>query len=162
MTTTVPAGTTLCRFPLAGGAVVAADVRRAVREAVVSFAVRNGVPAEAGVFDDIVLVSSELVVNALRHTTSPGELRLAALGLSIVVEVDDGDARLPAKVPAERRGARGGYGLQVVEELAQSWGAVPRPCGKTVYARLVLPDRPAPDAGPGLALPRRCAAQGRT
>ncbi|CAL9640382.1 ATP-binding protein [Streptomyces sp. enrichment culture] len=147
MTTTAPAGIMLRRISLTGEAVVVADVRREVREAVVSFAARNGIPASPGQLDDIVQVSSELVANALRHTTSPEALRVAAFGVTIVVEVDDGDTRLPEKVPAERRGAHGGYGLQLVEELTQVWGVVCRPCGKTVHASLPLSDRPAPDAG---------------
>jgi anti-sigma regulatory factor (Ser/Thr protein kinase) len=85
--------------------------------------------------ESVGLVVSELVTNAVRHTGTPMILRLVPTATGLVVEVDDRSVHEPRVVPADRR-ATGGLGLAIVARLAESWGFVPRPDGKTVWARL--------------------------
>ncbi|MEV4613119.1 ATP-binding protein [Kitasatospora sp. NPDC049258] len=95
-------------------------------------AVRDG--AEAA-----ILIASELVTNAWRHAGGVMEMRLCWDDGVLTLEVDDHSATLPAVRPAAGRGAHGGYGLALVDHLADEWGAQCHPDGKTVWARCVLP-----------------------
>ena len=80
------------------------------------------------------LVVSELVANAVLHGWGPVGLRLRHSARGLVVEVDDGNPTPPTAVAAERRGI-GGYGIHVVERLAE-WGWHRSGPGKTVWARV--------------------------
>lgn len=78
------------------------------------------------------LLLSELATNALMHASSPYLLTVEMDKHETFVEVMDaggGDAfaRAPAYVD-------GGYGLNLVNALASSWGAAPHANGKTVWA----------------------------
>ncbi|RDS63150.1 ATP-binding protein [Streptomyces sp. M7] len=93
--------------------------------------------------DPARLLVAELAANAVLHGHVPG--RSFRLTLAVVpsgalrIEVTDtrGD-RLPVRTPVrDGSPAEGGYGLLLVEELADRWGVVdgPVPC-KTVWAEL--------------------------
>jgi anti-sigma regulatory factor (Ser/Thr protein kinase) len=91
-------------------------------------------------FDDVRLLVSELVTNSVRHAQlGPG----AAIRVSIVMadgvvrlEVEDpGDGAIAALPPDREHG--GGFGLYLVETLAERWGA--RHDGSTcVWAELAV------------------------
>lgn len=120
------------------------DVRCALREdlAVLPEPVR----------EDVVLVASELLGNALRHASSLPDGLLAVdwglgeLGVEIAV-TDGGGATRPAVLNAEPT-AIGGRGLSIVESVAARWGVERRGAQTTVWA--VVPVRP-------VAKPRRLA-----
>jgi anti-sigma regulatory factor (Ser/Thr protein kinase) len=81
------------------------------------------------------LVVSELVANAVMHGWGRIGLRLAQVDDGgLLVEVEDENPHAPAAAPAGR-GGPGGYGLHVVERLAE-WGWRPSGNGKTVWARV--------------------------
>jgi anti-sigma regulatory factor (Ser/Thr protein kinase) len=89
---------------------------------------------------DAELAVSELVTNALTHTTSPIRLTLRSPGSGEVwIGVHDTSDRQPSAgsggVDPE---AIGGRGLLIVNELASAWGVIPSPrrSGKTVWAEL--------------------------
>ncbi|MEU9441920.1 ATP-binding protein [Streptomyces sp. NPDC048304] len=94
--------------------------------------------------DPARLIVAELTANAALHGRVPG--RSFRLTLSVVaprllrVEVADtrGD-HLPVLRAAEDEAAESGYGLYLVEELADRWGvrSGPSPC-KTVWAEIDL------------------------
>lgn len=89
-----------------------------------------------GVHDDVVLVVSELVTNALRHGRSLPVLRLATTAGGIRIEVTDTDPTPPRiRLP----GADGGRGLRMVERLSAAWGAVRAGEGKVVWSELRVP-----------------------
>jgi anti-sigma regulatory factor (Ser/Thr protein kinase) len=95
--------------------------------------------AEAQVAD-AVLVTSELVTNALRHGLGDVVLRASIETPSAVrVSVTDSGPELPTLVPPDPTRI-GGVGLRIVDELAASWGVAPFPGGKTVW---VVVERPA-------------------
>ncbi len=120
-----------------------ADAPRAARDFAARTLRRWGVPQWG---EPVGLVVSELVTNAVRHAGTRATLRLVPTPGGLVVEVDDGAQGRPHIVPPDRRTADGGLGLAIVDRLAEAWGYEPRPDGKTVWARLSLPEAPPPPA----------------
>ncbi|NUS13693.1 MAG: ATP-binding protein [Streptomyces sp.] len=97
------------------------------------------VPEETA--DDVVLVVSELVSNALNHALPAVCLHLSRLPCGILrVEVADGG---PCGAPPERDPGAGGRGLALVEALSQSHGRQLGSAGTLAWAEF-----PGP-AGPG-------------
>ncbi|HWO69038.1 MAG TPA: ATP-binding protein [Umezawaea sp.] len=84
---------------------------------------------------DVLLVATELIDNAYRHTSSPIELRIACTDFGVLVEVADGEREHPVEM-AESRRVWGGRGVQAVVELATSWGVRVEGKGKSVWALL--------------------------
>ncbi|MFE2635477.1 ATP-binding protein [Streptomyces scopuliridis] len=85
---------------------------------------------------DVELVVSELVTNAVRYGTEPGDSVLVGLtgtATRVRVEVQDPVRRRPSFKPASVERDRG-RGLFIVEALAECWGVVDQPFGKTVWA----------------------------
>ncbi|MFG2776146.1 ATP-binding protein [Streptomyces sp. NPDC048350] len=95
-------------------------------------------PADRDGGEAAVLVTSELVTNACRHTPGVVSLRLIWDGSALTIEVDDKDdmACSPAIVPTLERGDHGGFGLDLVDQLSDTWGTSCYRSGKTVFARL--------------------------
>ncbi|MEO3845772.1 ATP-binding protein, partial [Streptomyces sp. B22F1] len=103
--------------------------------------------------DDLQLLVSELVTNAVRHGAQPAGDHLVELLLwpadgHYWLAVSDPGPGLPALSPAPPDAADtacGGRGLLLVDALAAAWGVVPRRVrGKAVVAGLPFP---APDYG---------------
>jgi anti-sigma regulatory factor (Ser/Thr protein kinase) len=92
-----------------------------------------------------VLLVSELVSNVVRHTRTTSEmiLRLEAAGSCLRIEVQDGDLRWPRpRTPAGLDGS--GFGLVLVDTLADKWGVRQTPQGKAVWAELDTRHRDEP------------------
>jgi anti-sigma regulatory factor (Ser/Thr protein kinase) len=75
---------------------------------------------------DVMICVTELVTNSVQHpaqrTDDRVELELQVSPAAVRVEVrDTGEGFEPATVP-RHRGERGGYGLHIVELLADRWG----------------------------------------
>jgi serine/threonine-protein kinase RsbW len=84
-----------------------------------------------------VLLVSELVTNAVRHTRGSEAitLELQATGTWLRIEVADADPRWPQpRTPAGFDGS--GYGLMLVDSLAGKWGVRETATGKAVWAEL--------------------------
>jgi PAS domain S-box-containing protein len=94
---------------------------------------------DIGVAGQAELVVSELVANAVLHGWGPVGLRLEHLDGTLVVEVADGNPRGPAPSRRTDEVVVGGYGLHVVDRLAE-WGWRRAGDGKVVWARLYGPD----------------------
>ena len=87
------------------------------------------------VCDDVVLLVSEMVTNAVRYASPPVRLEISAGDDDVVVAVCDGSAEPPApRSPGED--AEGGRGMLLVDLLTQSHGVRVDPPGKAVWARL--------------------------
>jgi two-component sensor histidine kinase len=108
--------------------------RRATTQAVRAWAPRPGVA------EDVCLVVSELVTNALLHGRSDAVLRVLQQHDSIRVEVQDEDTRLPLPSAPDQQ-ALGGRGLALVAALATLWGTERTDSGKTVWAEFDLRER---------------------
>lgn len=121
----------LC-ISIAADTALVARVRGAVRAALVSWGAST-------IADDMAVVASELVSNALEHAGGEAAVRLRMSDGQALLEVEDGSARRPAprRVGTE---AVEGRGLLLVNALATEWGWIPRgEGGKTVWASLAVP-----------------------
>ncbi len=97
------------------------------------------------VTDTVLLVVSELVTNALVHTTGPVRLDLILRGDRVRVCVSDASPRAPAKPVIVDWESTGGRGLLLVEAMSDSFGSVPVAGGKQVWSEITVPRRkPAP------------------
>jgi anti-sigma regulatory factor (Ser/Thr protein kinase) len=84
-----------------------------------------------------VLLTSELVTNAVLYGRPPIRLRLRHTARHAIIEVYDGTAVLPRRLrptPEDEHGR----GIQLVASLAERWGTRPLPHGKSVWCMLVL------------------------
>lgn len=80
---------------------------------------------ERPVWEDLRLLVTELVTNGVRHGSERGPLAVAVkLGKDKVrVEVSDaGRGFSPPSAPMPRGDGSGGWGLQLVDRVATSWG----------------------------------------
>lgn len=97
-----------------------------------------------GRHEDVILVASELVGNALRHGRGAPVLRLVGTPSRVRIEVSDHSPALPAmREPGlpepglpEPGLAEGGWGLLLVQVLGTGWGASPRNGGKVVWCEM--------------------------
>lgn len=83
--------------------------------------------------EDVVLVVSELVTNALLHGHGTPVVRLLDGSDRVRVEVCDDSPLLPV---SHRVTPTSGLGLRVVEQLSSAWGASRRGRGKVVWCEL--------------------------
>ena len=86
--------------------------------------------------DDVALVVSEMVTNAVRHAAPPVRLEVEVTDTEVVVAVCDGTPGLPVvREPSDS--AEGGRGMLLVDLLTSEHGVRSQPPGKTVWARLL-------------------------
>jgi anti-sigma regulatory factor (Ser/Thr protein kinase) len=86
------------------------------------------------VIDDARLLISELVTNAVTHTRSPFSVSVASHSAKLRLAVHDTSSALPVR--GDEPGPSGGRGLHIVAAVANDWGVVTSPPGKTVWAEL--------------------------
>ena len=131
-----------CRIRLTAGPAAAAEARRQVQAAIRTWDILVDP-------DVAVLLTSELVTNAIRHevtgiimlaiTCSCGQLR---------VDVHDTSRVLPMLVDAPVD-AEAGRGLLLVTTLSAEWGFYRTPAGKAVYFTLATQPDVAEGGGRG-------------
>jgi hypothetical protein len=86
--------------------------------------------------DAAVLVTSELVTNAVVHARSPFTLTLQEFPGAVLVRVNDDSSELPARPPLDLEDLHG-RGLRVVDRLCLQWGSIVLgSSGKAVWALL--------------------------
>lgn len=89
--------------------------------------------------DAAVLMTSEVVTNALLH--GQGEVRLAVGADQVLVRVEVGDEESDRPTPqATAADAESGRGMVIVDALAANWGVLEAAPGKTVWFE--VPARP--------------------
>ncbi len=93
--------------------------------------------------DEALLLTSELVTNAVIHAGTELELEIVADADGVRITVTDFGAPAPALVGAEIRAragsdepAEGGRGLILVNQFASRWGTTHDPSGRTIWFRL--------------------------
>ncbi|WP_261994078.1 ATP-binding protein [Streptomyces sp. t39] len=101
----------------------------------------HGLPVSERAMDLTQLVVSELVTNACKYAPGPMRLELRILGDLVEVVVWDSDPILPMARAADPTRV-GQHGLEIVMTVAQSFEAQRRPVGKSITARIALPDDP--------------------
>lgn len=149
MAPTRPIELHLHRVRLGTGPAAAAEARGHVREVILTWDVR----VDQGV---AVLLTSELVTNAIRHEASATVMLAISCSCDqLRVDVHDTSRALPVVVDAAGD-AETGRGLMLVATLATEWGFYRTPAGKVVY--FTLASQPAI---PPARSPRRDRAQSR-
>ncbi|MFE2546246.1 SpoIIE family protein phosphatase [Actinacidiphila glaucinigra] len=88
-----------------------------------------------------VLIVSELVTNAIRHSQPPVHLRLIRCDTRLTCEVTDGSTTTP-HLRRARTLDESGRGLFIVAQLTCRWGTRHHPQGKTIWAEHI-PQREA-------------------
>lgn len=92
-----------------------------------------------------LLLTSELVTNAVKHAPGLITLRVLREGGRVCVEVGDSNPVPPQPIRADPGAADEGpiHGLHIVEGLADHWGSRPRRRGKVVWFCLTEETEPA-------------------
>jgi anti-sigma regulatory factor (Ser/Thr protein kinase) len=131
MAPTRPTELQLCRVRLTAGPAAAAEARGQVRAAICAWEV----PVD---LDVAVLLTSELVTNAIRHEAGRTiSLGISCAGSRLRVDVYDTSPFLPVLVDAAAD-AEAGRGLMLVATLSAEWGFYRTPAGKAVYFTLAF------------------------
>ena len=119
----------------------AAAARRFVRDTLRAWAVTGDVGGPR-VVDDAVLLTSELVTNAVLHAGTPVQVTCRLADGAVEVVVSDGhperlvpEAPEPEPAPSEQTGGRG---LLLPAALASAWGVAYGRASKAVWFRLML------------------------
>ena len=96
-----------------------------------------GVPRASA--DDLELLASELVTNAVVHGSTPAELRLRRTPGRVALEVSDSASQVPRR---QRPGddEEHGRGLLLVSSLSEQWGIRPTRRGKAVWCEVPVPE----------------------
>jgi|SRR5579884_1347883 len=128
-------GCLLCRYgeiTLAPQATAPAQVRTWLRERFAEWELPDSL-------DDLQVVVSELVTNAVLHARSTVGVEVSAGEGLIEVAVADFDDRPPeVRQPDEERD-EGGRGLVLVSALSDEWGVSHRARGKQIWVRVPVP-----------------------
>ena len=128
---------------LATGPAAAAEGRRQVRAAICAW----DIPVDP---DAAVLLTSELVTNAIRH--EPGQTVTLVISCTcghLRVDVHDTSRSWPVAAGASAD-AETGRGLMLVATLAAEWGVYRTPAGKAVYFTLAFEPDLAAAGAPGV------------
>ncbi|MFE6764340.1 ATP-binding protein [Streptomyces sp. NPDC057689] len=90
--------------------------------------------------DDVLVVVSELVTNAYRYGTKPGDSMTVVVLTTperVRIEVHDTIRRRPTfRKGGNTRGGDRGRGLHIVDALSVRWDVDDRPNGKAVWAEV--------------------------
>ncbi|MET7293700.1 SpoIIE family protein phosphatase [Streptomyces griseoloalbus] len=110
------------------------------------------------IVDDAVVLTSELVTNAVVHAGTSADLLCLRSDVGIRIEVADRypEREVPLQGSPVSMGSpdrEGGRGLQLCAALAGHWGVDYTPTHKTVWFQLDLPQRPVGARSAGPALP---------
>src|SRR5487761_757152 len=139
----------------------AAEARRFVRETLRSW----GMPGPAGrisdLVDDAVLLTSELVTNAVVHAGTQVQVTCRMNSKAVEVAVRDRHPSralgTPLQPPGDPAGRTSGRGLLLPSALASAWGVTYARTAKAVWFRIAFADRPAGEiaagGGPGNGAP---------
>jgi anti-sigma regulatory factor (Ser/Thr protein kinase)/anti-anti-sigma regulatory factor len=86
--------------------------------------------------DDVELVVTEIVSNAVRHVGGMMELMVTMRERYVHVSVRDGSPVKPVRVLPDLDSGEGGRGLILIDAVATGWGATEVADGKVVWATL--------------------------
>ncbi|WP_433041245.1 STAS domain-containing protein [Dactylosporangium sp. CS-033363] len=93
----------------------------------------------AAVLDPLLMITGELVSNAVHHAGTEIGLSVELGRFYVIVAVRDGSHELPRmRLPDPDTG---GHGLFIVEGFSTSWGSAPTATGKIVWATVRRPPR---------------------
>jgi anti-sigma regulatory factor (Ser/Thr protein kinase) len=140
------------RISLAAGPAAAGKARRHVRAAIYAW----DVPVDLAI---AVLLTSELVTNAIRHATG-GTIVLAITCACGEFRVDVHDTSCSGPVLMDGPpDAETGRGLQLVASMSTGWGYYRNPAGKAVYFTLAFGAYLDAEDDRGLRRDRPCSGE---
>ena len=107
-----------------------------------AFAPRDGRRALTGFLSDpddplgadVELAATELITNVIRHTNSGGVLEAWDPKPDVPLRLEVSDSAQTAPQVVEDPGPAGGFGLQIINTIADAWGVIPTSTGKVVWA----------------------------
>ena len=129
-----------CRLPLASEIGSARLGRQAVRDVLID--------CDPEFVDRAVILTDELVTNAIRHGRPPIVLMLSGNADTLDVGVCDAGAGVPGGQAVEWTEERG-RGLMIVAALSDEWGVCTRRPGKCVWFHLEVSSVPVGSPVPG-------------
>ncbi|WP_051965697.1 ATP-binding protein [Kitasatospora mediocidica] len=133
----LPPGGQRRRLTLVGVRGQVARGRDFTRQALLDwYGIQSGDSHDQSTADDVLLLVSELLANAVMHAGGPQELLLHATPDLLRVEVPDMDPAVPERRTPHRPGVPGGHGLHIVERLSDHWGVTSWEGGKTVWLEI--------------------------
>jgi anti-sigma regulatory factor (Ser/Thr protein kinase) len=106
---------------------------RAAREFVAHTLIEHGFHGDA---DTVLLLTSELVTNAVRHASTPFEITVAVQDDGVRVAVIDGDVDHGPELKHPGPDETNGRGMLLVDNLAARWGSDRVARGKSVWFTL--------------------------
>ena len=95
-------------------------------------------PVEDDLRDTVLLLSSELVTNAILHAHTPVQVGIVVDEEHLLVCVADRMPDVDLRPRDHSRDRPGGRGLALVADLSEQWGTVAVAGGKTVWFSLPL------------------------
>ncbi|MFJ1809727.1 MULTISPECIES: SpoIIE family protein phosphatase [unclassified Streptomyces] len=112
----------------------------------------------ADIIDDAVVLTSELVTNAVVHAGTHADVLCLRSAEGVRIEVSDRypEREIPLQGSLATMGSpdrEGGRGLQLCAAIAGRWGVEYTPTRKQVWFQLDLPDRPVGTRTAGPSLP---------
>ncbi|MPY60784.1 SpoIIE family protein phosphatase [Streptomyces spongiae] len=112
----------------------------------------------ADIVDDAVVLTSELVTNAVVHAGTSADVLCLRSDEGVRIEVADRypEREIPLQTTSVNMGSpdrEGGRGLQLCAALAGRWGVEYTPTHKQVWFQLTLPERPVGTRAAGPSLP---------
>ncbi len=112
----------------------------------------------ADIIDDAVVLTSELVTNAVVHAGTHADVLCLRSADAVRIEVSDRypEREIPLQGSLATMGSpdrEGGRGLQLCAAIAGRWGVEYTPTHKQVWFQLDLPDRPVGTRTAGPSLP---------
>jgi signal transduction histidine kinase/DNA-binding NarL/FixJ family response regulator len=119
-------------FALAADEEAVASARQRIRKSLET----RSIPAP--VIEDVVLLGSELVTNAIIHGHPPVELRIRGTASQVILEVFDAATFYPRRM-RPLQSEEHGRGLGIVEVLAREWGTRMTDNGKAVWCAVEIP-----------------------
>ncbi|MFB7935413.1 ATP-binding protein [Streptomyces sp. NPDC056039] len=110
----------------------AVDAVPSARRRVIALAQDLGLPLSDQMLENVELLASEVIANAILHTDAPCDVAVTRTEERLRVEVTDTEPSLPS---AGKAGPddESGRGLLLVNALADAWGTRPEPTGKTTW-----------------------------
>ncbi|MDJ0380447.1 ATP-binding protein [Streptomyces sp. G-G2] len=111
----------------------------AARETVAALLERSGLAPDRRAVMDALMVTSELVTNAIRHGGGLTSFHAYVRGDALLVSVGDHSPEHPVSAAGHVPGIRiGGYGWPLVQSLADRVTVTPHGDGKRITADLTL------------------------
>lgn len=120
-----------------GGDRPAVRTSAAARHHVGEVLARAGISLDSVIAADALMVTSELVSNAIRHGDGLTLFRTGITGDALHVLVGDASTRRPSSRRGDP-GRPGGYGWPLIQQLAEHIDITSHPGGKTIEAVLRL------------------------